>query len=193
MPESLRSKAISDAIDTAGQYGLSPTDAAALLARVDSEFYLSGEENGGLVIDGYNYYDCAIEDANQTEALFEAVHENKPKQECLDALGNEADWNVESYISGRMHAIVDDWMRDKGYDLTKEENWELQDKAFEFLNDTIGIDFDRSYEQQEMRVNVIVATAGDITVGSEDNPNKRTVQSFIKELVEDQGRSRIHL
>lgn len=187
MPESLRSKAISDAIDTAGQYGLSQTDAAALLARVDSEFYLSGEENGGLVIDGYNYYDCAIEDANQTEALFEAVHENKPKQECLDALGNEADWNVESYISGQMHTIVNDWMHDKGYDLTKEENWELQDRAFDFLNDSIAIDYDRSYEQQEMRVNVIVATAGDITVGSEDNPNKRTVQSFIKELVEDQG------
>lgn len=187
MSDSLRSKAISDAIDTAGQYGLSQTDAAALLARVDSQFYLSGEENGGLVIEGYNYYDCAIEDANQTEALFEAVHENKSKQECLDALGNEADWTVESFISGRMHTIVDNWMKDKGFDLTKEENWKLQDKAFEFLNDSIAIDFDRSYEQQMMRVNIIVAMAGDITVGSEDNPNRRTVQSFIKELVEDQG------
>lgn len=131
MSDSLRSKAISDAIDTAGQYGLSQTDAAALLARVDSEFYLSGEENGGLVIEGYNYYDCAIEDANQTEALFEAVHENKSKQECLDALGNEADWTVESFISGRMHTIVDNWMKDKGFDLTKEENWKLQDSAFD--------------------------------------------------------------
>lgn len=187
MADTLRSKAISDAIDAGKQYDLNQTDAAALLARVDNEFYLRGDENGGLVIDGYNYYDCDIAETNQTQALFDAVHEGKTKQECLDALGNEADWNVESYISGRIHAIVDDWMRDKGYDLTKEENWELQDKAFEFLNDTIGIDFDRSYEQQEMRVNVIVATAGDITVGSEDNPNKRTVQSFIKDLVEDQG------
>ena len=108
--------AIADAIDTAGQYGLSQTDAAALLARVDSEFYLSGEENCCLVIEGYNYYDCAIEDANQTEALFEAVHENKSKQECLDALGNEAALTVESFISGRMHTIVDNWMKDKGSD-----------------------------------------------------------------------------
>ena len=60
MSDSLRSKAISDAIDAGEQYGLNQTDAAALLARVDSEFYLRGEENGGLVIDGYNYYDCAI-------------------------------------------------------------------------------------------------------------------------------------
>lgn len=183
----LRSSAINSAIDAGEQYGLNQTDAAALLARVDSEFYLSGEENGGLVIEGYNYYDCDIAETNQTQALFDAVHEGKTKQECLDALGNEADWNVESYISGRMHAIVDDWMRDKGYELTKEENWELQDKAFDYLNDQIAIDYDRSYEQQEMRVNVIVATAGDISVGSEDNPNKRTVQSFIKDLVEDQG------
>lgn len=183
----LRSSAINTAIDVGGQYGLNQTDAATLLARVDSEFYLRGEENGGLVIDGYNYYDCDIAETNQTQALFDAVHEGKSKQECLDTLGNEADWNVESYISGRMHAIVDDWMRDKGYELTKEENWELQDKAFDYLNDQIAIDYDRSYEQQEMRVNVIVATAGDITVGSEDNSNKRTVQSFIRDLVEDQG------
>lgn len=187
MADALRSKAISDAIDAGKQYDLNQTDAAALLARVDNEFYLRGDENGGLVIDGYNYYDCDIAETNQTQALFDAVHEGKTKQECLDALGNEADWNVESYISGRMHAIVDDWMRDKGYELTKEENWELQDAAFDFLNDQIAIDYDRSYEHQEMRVNIIVATAGDITVGSEDNPNKRTVQSFIKELVEDQG------
>lgn len=51
-------------------------------------------------------------------------------------------------------------MKDKGFDLTKEENWKLQDKAFEFLNDSIAIDFDRSYEQQMMRVNIIVAMAG---------------------------------
>lgn len=185
--EQLRSSAINSAIDAGEQYGLNQTDAAALLARVDSEFYLSGEENGGLVIEGYNYYDCDIAETNQTQALFDAVHEGKSKQDCMDALGNEADWNVESYISGRMHAIVNDWMRDKGYELAKEENWELQDKAFDYLNDQIAIDYDRSYEQQEMRVNVIVATAGDISVGSEDNPNKRTVQSFIKDLVEDQG------
>lgn len=193
MSDSLRSKAISDAIDAGEQYGLNQTDAAALLARVDSEFYLRGEENGGLVIDGYNYYDCAIEDANQTEALFEAVAQGKSKQECLDALSQEADWTVESFISGRMHTIVNNWMQGKGYDLTKEENWELQDKAFEFLNDSIAIDFDRSYEQQMMRVNAIVSTTGEITVGSEDNANKRRVQSFIQTLVEDQGHTMAEL
>lgn len=187
MSDSLRSKAISDAIDAGEQYGLSQTDAAALLARVDSEFYLHGDDSGGLAIDGYNYFDCAIEDANQTEALYEAVHSGESKQECLDALSKEADWVVESFISGRMHTIVNNWMQDKGYDLTKEENWELQDKAFEFLNDSIAIDFDRSYEQQMMRVNAIVSTAGEITVGSESNSNKRQVQSFIKTIVEDQG------
>lgn len=187
MSDSLRSKAISDAIDAGEQYGLSQTDAAALLARVDSEFYLHGDDGGGLAIDGYNYFDCAIEDANQTEALYEAVHSGESKQECLDALSKEADWVVESFISGRMHTIVNNWMQDKGYDLTKEENWELQDKAFEFLNDSIAIDFDRSYEQQMMRVNAIVSTAGEITVGSESNSNKRQVQSFIKTIVEDQG------
>lgn len=84
-------------------------------------------------------------------------------------------------------------MQGKGYDLTKEENWELQDKAFEFLNDSIAIDFDRSYEQQMMRVNAIVSTAGEITVGSEDNANKRRVQSFIQTLVEDQGHTMAEL
>ena len=193
MSDSLRSKAISDAIDAGEQYGLSQTDAAALLARVDNEFYLHGDEAGGLAIDGYNYFDCAIEDANQTEALYEAVHAGKSKQKCLDALGNEADWNVESFISSRMHTIVNNWMKDKEYDLTKQENWELQDKAFEFLNDSIAIDFDRSYEQQMMRVNAIVSTAGEITVGSEGNSNKRQVQSFIKTLVEDQGHTMAEL
>ena len=193
MSDSLRSKAISDAIDAGEQYGLSQTDAAALLARVDNEFYLHGDEAGGLAIDGYIYYDCPVEDANQTEALFEAVAQGKPKQECLDALSQEADWHVESFTSSRIHNIVNDWMRDKGYDLTKEENWELQDKAFEFLNDSIAIDFDRSYEQQMMRVNAIVSTAGEITVGSEDNSNKRKVQSFIKTLVEDQGHTMAEL
>ena len=193
MSDSLRSKAISDAIDAGEQYGLNQTDAAALLARVDSEFYLRGEENGGLVIDGYNYYDCAIEDANQTEALVEAVAQEKSKHECLDALSQEADWTVESFISGRMHTIVDNWMKDKGFDLTKEENWKLQDKAFEFLNDSIAIDFDRSYEQQMLRVNAIVSTSGEITVGSEDNANKRRVQSFIRTLVEDQGHTMAEL
>ena len=193
MSDSLRSKAISDAIDAGEGYGLNQTDAAALLARVDSEFYLHGDEAGGLAIDGYNYFDCSVEDANQTEALYEAVHAGKPKQECLDALGNEADWTVESFISGRMHTIVDNWMKDKGFDLTKEENWKLQDSAFDFLNDSIAIDFDRSYEQQMMRVNAIVSTAGEITVGSEDNSNRRRVQSFIKTLVEDQGHTMAEL
>lgn len=187
--KSLRSNAISNAIDAGAKYGFNQTDAAALLARVDNEFCLRGEENGGLVIDGYEYYADSIEECSQIGGLYDAVNDGKPKQECLDALGNEADQNVESFISGRMYMIVDDWMSDKGFDLRKEENWELQDKALEFLNDQIAIDFDRSYEKEEIRVNIIVGTAGEFTVGSAENKNQRQVQNYIGELVKSQGHS----
>lgn len=185
----LRKNAIQNAISDAEQYGLTKADAQELLDKVDDEFYLMGEKNGGLVIEGPVYYDCRISDANQVQALVDAVHAGRPQQECLDSLRNEADWTTESFVSSRMQTIVTKWLEQKGVDLTKEENWSKQDAAFEFLNDEVAINFDRSYEQQKMPINVVISQYGELTVGSEDNYNKRQVQPFIRTLVEEQGHS----
>ena len=59
-----RSAAISSAINTGEQYGLSTDEAASLLSRVDDEFYLHGDESGSLVINGYEYFNGDIEESS---------------------------------------------------------------------------------------------------------------------------------